>query len=841
LLHHIAGLSRLRRTRRFRASTGGRETGSNRLEQRRFWPGGWLLGLVLGLSLHGPAAVARPLSVDDVLATEAFGRVEADPRGRWIVFERMGRYDSAPRFDAAGFVPWQVSRLKIADLRRQGPARPLFSQPPGFGYLTGPLSPKGEALLVYRYRRGRWEAGLARPLQRRVRWWGLTPELALYGRTAVWRSERELLLIVRPDGDLPRHLRRDGEPQRRLTEAWATAALGRKASLTVNGSGHFESETPPPAPNRLLRIDVRSGQADVLMSGGLLDLEVSPDERYAAVIREDGVLPPPQGEPFAIATPLRRRRVEIVDLATGHLVRPCADCDVLTHLLAWSPSSDDLLVFGRRDAGPWSSGHFLRLSAGGAAVRDLRLDGLSPSIVRTSEGTRIAQADWLGPDPVVRAQGAEGRKDWYRISNRGPVRLTGDFPTPPDTIAGLRGDRLLFEDQGVWSVGAGGERRRLTAAGFEMVAPSTRGPGQRFDFNSPQPVTTLTAIGAHRLETVPVDAAGSGPSPPIELPGDLVAVPVVGQQAVVAQTRDRHGVGALVRLGPGRRRTVLDAINSRLADVDPPRVQPVVQTLPGGATLTSWLYLPPERPGARFPLVVVPYPGRMFSEPPQTWAPGELALFTHPALLASAGYAVLLPSLPPGAAGEPARGLADRVLAVVDVALQRGDLDGARLGVWGQSYGGYAALVLATQSSRFHSIIASASISDLASLWAGAEPARALRPSDGPFNTSTTGWVEAGAAGMGGPPWRDPAGYRENSPLWTAERITAPVLLVHGDLDEIPLAQAQAMFAAQWRQAKDAELLTYWGEGHVISSPANVRDLYRRVLSWLAQTLRRAD
>lgn len=40
------------------------------------------------------------------------------------------------------------------------------------------------------------------------------------------------------------------------------------------------------------------------------------------------------------------------------------------------------------------------------------------------------------------------------------------------------------------------------------------------------------------------------------------------------------------------------------------------------------------------------------------------------------------------------------------------------------------------------------------------------------------------------------------------------------------------MFCAPYRQNKDALLVTYWGEGHYISSPGNVRDLYARVGSF---------
>ena len=41
------------------------------------------------------------------------------------------------------------------------------------------------------------------------------------------------------------------------------------------------------------------------------------------------------------------------------------------------------------------------------------------------------------------------------------------------------------------------------------------------------------------------------------------------------------------------------------------------------------------------------------------------------------------------------------------------------------------------------------------------------------------------------------------------------------------------MFSGLLRQNKDAELVIYWGEGHIIRSPGNLRDLYARGLAWL--------
>ncbi|WP_421933604.1 alpha/beta hydrolase family protein [Phenylobacterium sp.] len=90
---------------------------------------------------------------------------------------------------------------------------------------------------------------------------------------------------------------------------------------------------------------------------------------------------------------------------------------------------------------------------------------------------------------------------------------------------------------------------------------------------------------------------------------------------------------------------------------------------------------------------------------------------------------------------------------------------------------------------------------------------------------------------MGAPPWADPQRYLRNSNLFAADRITAPVLLIHGETDEENIAQSQELFSALYRQGKDAQMVTYRGEGHVSASPANIADFYGRIFDWLALTM----
>ncbi|MCY0386188.1 prolyl oligopeptidase family serine peptidase [Robbsia sp. Bb-Pol-6] len=83
-----------------------------------------------------------------------------------------------------------------------------------------------------------------------------------------------------------------------------------------------------------------------------------------------------------------------------------------------------------------------------------------------------------------------------------------------------------------------------------------------------------------------------------------------------------------------------------------------------------------------------------------------------------------------------------------------------------------------------------------------------------------------------GPPWQDPASYIRNSPSFLAENFEAPLLLMHGDLDYISIAQSEAMFMALTGLKKPVEFVRYLGEDHVYVSAPNIRDAFSRIVTW---------
>jgi dipeptidyl aminopeptidase/acylaminoacyl peptidase len=77
--------------------------------------------------------------------------------------------------------------------------------------------------------------------------------------------------------------------------------------------------------------------------------------------------------------------------------------------------------------------------------------------------------------------------------------------------------------------------------------------------------------------------------------------------------------------------------------------------------------------------------------------------------------------------------------------------------------------------------------------------------------------------------------------LWSVvqlDRVSTPVLIVHGALDDaVPAAKADELFVGLRRLGKEADCIRYEGEGHWHGSwgHANVVDYWKRVLEWFDQ------
>lgn len=164
------------------------------------------------------------------------------------------------------------------------------------------------------------------------------------------------------------------------------------------------------------------------------------------------------------------------------------------------------------------------------------------------------------------------------------------------------------------------------------------------------------------------------------------------------------------------------------------------------------------------------------------------------------------------------------LMAGVDAALHLNTwIDAGRLGVTGQSYGGYMTNWIITQTNRFKAAVVDGGISNLIS-FAGTSLYHSLLESE--FNGSAYDnfpllWQ-----------W---------SPIRNVKNVTTPALLLHGEVDnEVPLSQAEEMYMALKKLGVESRFVQYTGEGHGWQpdmKPKNRYDLLNRTIDWFDKYL----
>lgn len=288
-------------------------------------------------------------------------------------------------------------------------------------------------------------------------------------------------------------------------------------------------------------------------------------------------------------------------------------------------------------------------------------------------------------------------------------------------------------------------------------------------------------------------------------------------------------------------------LDGHLASVDWGERRLITYTGLNGATLNAVAILPPGYRADRcYPVLVWVYggyvvrrlDGEYYTDP---FMPGIYNL----QLYAARGYVVLVPSMPLGDRREGANAYArirDGVMPAIEKLTELGIADPRRLGVFGQSFGGYSVFALLTQDNPFKAGVAMAGISDFSSHYGEMDPGAVGYP--GIAHEKSDNWAELEhLVGTSAPPWQDAARYAAVSPLSYVDRVTAPLLIIHGDLDNRgPPSQAERFFYGLYAQGKTAKLLRYAGESHSLAqSPANIRSIYAATADWFDTYLGKAD
>ncbi len=261
-----------------------------------------------------------------------------------------------------------------------------------------------------------------------------------------------------------------------------------------------------------------------------------------------------------------------------------------------------------------------------------------------------------------------------------------------------------------------------------------------------------------------------------------------------------------IDLKRGKTTLLADPGRNAWQDVAFGKVETWAAPMPDGTTLDGRIYYPPDFDAQRtYPVIVYYYGGTSpvtvdfgGRYPKNVWA-GQ-------------GYVVYVPE-PSGATGygqefaarhvnDWGKRTAREVIDATQAFLAAHPFaDAGHVGCIGASYGGFLTEYLVTQTDIFACAVSHAGISDITSYWGH-------------------GWwgYDYGARALANAfPWSDRDIYVEQSPLYHADKIHTPLLLLHGSADtNVPPGESDQLFTALELLGRDVEYVQIEGQNHWI-------------------------
>jgi dipeptidyl aminopeptidase/acylaminoacyl peptidase len=546
------------------------------------------------------------------------------------------------------------------------------------------------------------------------------------------------------------------------------------------------------------------------------------------------------------------------------------ELDVLPDSIEWNPSSKEFAFYASHGEAGLRSGEFWIFDRTSSVVRAAPHAGLSLASQRARGGPQWPERPvWFGGSLAIFARSTPGQPGtlafediksngivdpraevtsqpphWFLLAPSSPRDLTPEMQNvSPYPIVADKSAFVVLGDGQAWRLNPSGPPAPLFPE-----SPRRLYPLEQQDLvslaRSNDRVGIVSVVGAPAtLAQVVLDDN----SPALRL---LTTPP---ETAVLALSKSgtallQIGAGKGVRLAlmpRGSTPVTLGELNPSLDQIAETRWTEFAYLNAGDSTrerLSGCLLFPADyHSGYKYPLIVEVYPDRAggCAAPAarRRYAMGAYPTSYSEHLLAARGFVVFRPDTAGGisrTADGPQRQMSAIVDRGIDAVLAAGYGDPTRVGLLGFSQGGFAALWIATQSQRYKAVVSINGWSDLTSSFFGMNWAQELTPTEMPPLGDAARYVTSAGSdfNIGGTPWQFPQRYIQNSPLWHSDSVSAPVLLVHSDMDEFDDGSYKAFFSSLYVQKKNARLLIYRGEGHSPSSPANIRDMWKNIFSW---------
>lgn len=842
-----------------------------------------LLLYVVGFALTSAPASAqtmrdrtRTMTVEDLHAVEQLGAVVPAPAGDRvaIVIKRPRapgeRYDRASTWSAV----WDHDRDDIWVVSASGGlSRNLTEGRAVHGSYAQPTwAPGGRRLAYLGTRDGVhiglyvWDTVRSRPRLLHEGPLDVDVSMVLDGQASgpvAWLDSERLVAVLLSPGDT---LSTGFWASRVASAEWRRAETGRAVTASV-----LDTRKPAVSSAETMVIIHVSGRVDTIAVTLPFELSpapspylsrfiiISPDRRHAAWLAQNGEVAIRAPGPLRPSAAMGRMRTGMVPLRRNASIRwlgaiePAfgAPLPERRFTAQWSPSGNRLalVAYDSNRISPHSSPALFLIDPHTNAVRRVSPAGWSVSdfawIDEKALLLRAAPQPELGSDSWQWWRLDSGRSEWDPVL-RPPAMADG-----PSGLIALGPNRWVGLASGsLWQLDS-------TATRFQQVPTDSSVVLVDFDVSAmrtgdrPAQGTIVLGRAGRVARFYALGSRGTDvwlhdqPSPRND--ARMVAYRRDPELALFSSGDVDDGPTLWARGEGADTFTELLSLNPQLRSIVRSKRQWIAYAGLGGDSLQGVVLLPNGYlPGRRYPTVTWVYAGEVYDSLLVVSPEAPLLNVTsgNPftlELLAARGFAVLLPSMPlapsgRGIASNPYLDMTAGVLPALDRIVQLGIADPNRLAIMGHSHGGYAVNAILSQTQRFRAAVAMASASDLVSWYGTFYPGRRYTAAAHQY-LYTPVRFESGMFRMGGTPYADWARYLRNSPLYYAERIRTPLLLIHGDLDGVPLQQAEEMFTALHRLGRPARFIRYWGEGHTLESPANITHMWSKIFEWLEENL----
>lgn len=263
-----------------------------------------------------------------------------------------------------------------------------------------------------------------------------------------------------------------------------------------------------------------------------------------------------------------------------------------------------------------------------------------------------------------------------------------------------------------------------------------------------------------------------------------------------------------------------------------PEVELVEWTSFSGEKLKGLLYKPENLiPTKKYPMIVYFYERKSETLHRHYYPKPSQSTINKP-FYTSNDYLVFVPDIT-YKTGYPGQSAYNAIVSGTQYLINNYEfIDRKKIGLQGQSWGGYQTAWLITQTDLYAAAMAGAPVSNMTSAYGG------IRWGSG---MSRMFQYEHTQSRIGGTLWEKPFLYIENSPLFYAPKVNTPLLIMHNDKDTaVPWYQGIELFVALRRLDKPVWMLSYNNEPHNLrsSSWANRMDLSKRMFQFFNHYLK---